>query len=196
MDRKASVQRKTKETDIKVSLNLDGRGRGDIQSGIAFLNHMLTLFAAHSFMDVMIVAEGDTEIDDHHTIEDIGICLGKAIHEALGKREGIRRYGHAVIPMDEALARVVIDISGRPFLAYQVSLKKEKTGRFDIHLIKEFFRALAHHSGMTLHIDLLAGEDPHHVAESIFKAFARALDQAVTPETRLDGTIPSTKGIL
>jgi imidazoleglycerol-phosphate dehydratase len=196
MVRKASIHRKTKETEIHLDLNLDGAGISEVSTGIPFMDHMLTLMAAHGFMDLKIAATGDTEIDDHHTVEDIGICLGKAIHDGLGKREGIRRYGHAMVPMDEALARVALDISNRPFLAYRVVLKESKTGTFDVNLVREFFRALVVHSGITMHVDLVSGDDPHHVAESIFKSFARALDQASGLEPRLGGAVPSTKGLL
>jgi imidazoleglycerol-phosphate dehydratase len=196
MTRSATVTRTTKETNVQVDLKLDGSGRGQIRTGIPFMDHMLNLMAAHGFMDLSISASGDTEIDNHHTVEDLGICLGQAIDEALGKREGIRRYGHSVVPMDEALARAVIDISNRPFLSYNVLLKESKTGTFDVHLVKEFLRALVQNSAITLHIDLLSGEDAHHVAESIFKAFARAFDQASGIEPRRGGAIPSTKGIL
>lgn len=196
MVRKASIHRKTKETEIHLDLNLDGTGGSEAKTGIPFLDHMLTLLAAHGFMDLKIAATGDTEVDDHHTVEDIGICLGKAIHDSLGKREGIRRYGHAMVPMDEALARVALDISNRPFLAYRVVLKESKTGTFDVNLVREFFRALVVHSGITMHVDLISGDDPHHVAESIFKSFARALDQAKSFEPRLGGAVPSTKGLL
>jgi imidazoleglycerol-phosphate dehydratase len=194
--RNAKIVRKTKETDIVVDLALDGSGQSQIKTGVPFMDHMLSLMAAHGFLNLSISAAGDTEVDDHHTVEDLGICLGKAINEALGKKEGIRRYGQAVIPMDEALARTVIDICNRPYMAYRVPLKESKTGNFDVHLVKEFFRALVQNSGITLHIDLLAGEDPHHVAESIFKSFGRALDQAAGVEPRLGGSVPSTKGIL
>ena len=196
MTRSASVTRKTRETDIKVELVLDGIGRTQIRTGIPFMDHMLNLVAVHGFMDLSISASGDIEIDNHHTVEDLGICLGKAIDEALGKREGIRRYGHSLVPMDEALARTVIDISNRPFMAYNVLLKESKTGTFDVNLVKEFFRALVQNSAITLHIDLLSGEDAHHVAESIFKSFARAFDHASGIEPRLGGAIPSSKGIL
>ena len=157
---------------------------------------MLILMAAHGFMDIEIAAKGDTDIDDHHTIEDLGICLGKAINQALGEKKRIRRYGQAIVPMDEAMARVVIDISNRPFLAYRVLLKENKTGNFNVNLIKEFFRALVNYSGITMHVDLISGDDAHHIAESIFKAFGRALDQAVGIENRLQGAAPSTKGFL
>ena len=196
MQRTATVERKTKETDIRLSLQLNGKGASEIDTGIPFMDHMLTLFAAHGFMDLQLSARGDTEVDHHHTIEDIGICLGEALRQALGTKEGIRRYGHAVVPMDEALSRVVIDISNRAFLAYRVALKESKTGTFDIHLIKEFFRAVAHQAGLTLHVDLLSGEEPHHISESIFKAFGRALDQAVCKDDRLGERVLSTKGIL
>lgn len=196
MERKASIHRKTKETEIRLELDLDGAGQSEIKTGIPFMDHMLTVMAAHGFMDLKVTATGDTEIDDHHTVEDLGICLGKAIHEALGKREGIRRYGDAIVPMDEALARIALDISNRPSLAYRVALKESKTGSFDVNLVREFFRALVHHSGITMHVDLVSGDDPHHVAESIFKSFARALDQATGLEPRLGGAVPSTKGLL
>jgi imidazoleglycerol-phosphate dehydratase len=196
MERKASIHRKTKETEIRLELNLDGTGVTEVKTGIPFMDHMLTLMAAHGFMDLKIAGSGDTEVDDHHTVEDLGICLGKALHEALGKREGIRRFGHAAVPMDEALARIALDISNRPFLAYRVVLKESKTGSFDVNLVREFFRALVVHSGITMHMDLVSGDDPHHVAESIFKSFARALDQASSFELRLGGALPSTKGLL
>jgi imidazoleglycerol-phosphate dehydratase len=196
MKRNAKIVRKTKETDIVVDLALDGSGQSQIKTGIPFMDHMLSLMAAHGFLNLSISASGDTEIDDHHTVEDLGICLGKAINEALGKREGIRRYGQAVIPMDEALTQTVIDISNRPYMAYRVPLRESKTGSFDVQLVKEFFRALVQNSGITIHIDLLSGEDAHHVAESIFKSFGRALDQATSIEPRLGGSVPSTKGIL
>jgi len=196
VERKATIERNTKETDITLILNLDGKGVSEIDSGIPFIDHMLSLMAAHGFMDIRITARGDTEIDYHHTVEDLGICLGMAIDQALGEKDGIRRYGQATVPMDEALSRVVIDISNRPFLAYRVTIKESKTGKFDISLIKEFFRALVNYSGITMHVDLVSGDDAHHIAESIFKAFGRALDRAVGIENRLEGGVPSTKGIL
>jgi len=195
-ERKATVHRKTKETDIQLDLALDGTGKAEISTGIPFMDHMLTLLAAHAFLDLRITAEGDTEVDDHHTVEDLGICLGKALSEALGAKEGIRRFGDAYVPLDEALARTVLDLSNRPFLAYRVTPKESKTGRFDIHLLREFFRALVLHSGMTLHVDLISGDDAHHAAESVFKSFAKALDRAVAQESRLQGGVPSTKGVL
>ncbi|MBW2030154.1 MAG: imidazoleglycerol-phosphate dehydratase HisB [Deltaproteobacteria bacterium] len=196
MERKALIERKTKETEITLRLDIDGKGISKVDTGIPFMDHMLSLMSAHGFTDLEVTARGDTEIDYHHTIEDLGICLGKAIAEALGGKEGIRRYGEATVPMDEALARVVLDLSNRPFLAYRVPLKRRKAGTFDISLIKEFFRSITVHSGMTLHIDLFSGEDAHHVAEAIFKAFGRALDRATNVETRLGGSVPSTKGVL
>ena len=196
MERTATIERKTKETDIKIVFNLDGSGKTEIDTGIPFLDHMLTLMAAHGFMDLKVTAKGDTHIDDHHTIEDLGICFGKAIQKALKEKKGIVRYGRAIIPMDEAMARVVMDLSNRPFLTYRVALKKSQTGAFDVNLVKEFFRALVNDAGMTLHIDLISGEDAHHIAEAIFKAFGRALDQAACVENRLDGAVPSTKGLL
>jgi imidazoleglycerol-phosphate dehydratase len=196
MTRTATVNRKTKETDISLELCMDGLGNSRIQTGIPFLDHMLQLFAAHGFFDLTLEASGDTEVDDHHTVEDIGICLGSAVKEALGDRKGIRRYGEATIPMDEALCRVVLDLSNRPFLSYGVFFQQARTGRFDLVLVKEFFRSLVNHSGMTLHIDLLAGDEPHHCAESIFKAFGRALDQAISLDDRIQGVVPSTKGAL
>ncbi|MBN2033284.1 MAG: imidazoleglycerol-phosphate dehydratase HisB [Deltaproteobacteria bacterium] len=195
-ERQATVIRKTKETNIEVELLLDGKGAADIHTGVPFMDHMLTLVAGHGFLDLRIHAEGDLEVDAHHTIEDLGICLGKALNQALGSKEGIKRFGCAYVPLDEALARAVVDLCNRPFLAYRVSPKESRTGTFDVHLLREFFRALVLHSGMTLHIDLLAGIDAHHVAESICKSFAKALDQASSPEPRLQGRVPSTKGLL
>jgi imidazoleglycerol-phosphate dehydratase len=196
MDRSARIDRKTKETDIEIELNIDGKGLAEIETGIPFFDHMLSLMAAHGFIDIQLSAKGDTEVDYHHTVEDLGICIGTAISKALGDKKGVRRYGQATVPMDESLARVVIDISNRPLLAYRVSIRESKTGNFDVRLLKEFFRALVNYSGITMHVDLLSGKDPHHVAESIFKAFGRALDMATRIEERLEGNIPSTKGIL
>ncbi|RLC27322.1 MAG: imidazoleglycerol-phosphate dehydratase HisB [Deltaproteobacteria bacterium] len=196
MTRQARINRKTGETDIHIRLNLDGSGQSRLDTGIPFMDHMLTLMTAHGFLDLEVTARGDTEVDNHHTVEDLGICLGQAITQALGEKKGIRRYGTATIPMDDALARVVMDISNRPYLAYRVPLKKTMTGSFDVALVKEFLRAVAIHAGITMHVDLLAGDEPHHVAEAVFKAFARALDQSCRPEARLQGNIPSTKGLL
>jgi len=178
MKRSSSILRKTNETDIKVELNLDGPGKVSVDTGIPFLDHMLNLTAAHGFLDINIKANGDTDIDYHHTIEDLGICLGMAVSEALEDKKGIKRYGQATVPMDEAMSSVVIDISNRPYLAYRVSTENSKTGNFDIRLLEEFFRAFVNSSGITMHVDLLAGKDAHHVAESVFKAFGRALDIA------------------
>jgi len=177
-------------------LDLDGNAPSRVDTGIPFMDHMLDLMAAHGFMEMELRARGDREIDDHHTVEDLGITFGMALKEALGEKRGIRRYGEATIPMDEALARVVIDISNRPILAYRVALERTTSGSFDTGLIKEFFRALATHAGLTLHIDLLSGDEPHHVSEAIFKAFARALDHATQIDNRLKGNLPSTKGLI
>ena len=196
MTRQAKIDRKTKETDIKIKLDINGKGQSKVNTGVPFMDHMLTLMAAHGFLDLEVNASGDTEVDDHHTVEDLGICLGQAIQKALGEKKGIRRYGEAIIPMDDALARVVMDISNRPYLAYRVPLDRTMTGTFDVGLVNEFFRALITHAGITMHVDLLAGDEPHHVAEAIFKAFARALDMACGSEKRLGGDVPSTKGVL
>lgn len=193
--RTAQIERKTRETAISVTMNLDGAGNYVVDTGIPFMSHMFELMAAHGFFDLDIQAKGDTAVDYHHTVEDLGICLGTAINQALGDKKGIKRYGQAMVPMDEALANVVIDISNRPYLSYRVSLKKTVTGRFDIEILKEFFRALANYAGISLHVELLTGNDPHHCAEAIFKAFARALDQASQKEVRLSD-VPSTKGLL
>ncbi len=192
----AEVKRKTKETDIYLKINLDGRGNASINTGIPFLDHMLDLMALHGFMDIELRAKGDIEVDFHHTVEDIGICIGIGIKEALKDKVGIKRYGEATIPMDEALVRTVIDISGRPFLSYNVPAKRTLTGGFDISLVKEFFYALAMNSQITLHIDLISGEDPHHISEAIFKSFAKALDRAKQIEERIPDRVLSTKGIL
>ena len=196
MTRNAKIERKTRETDICIDLSIDGTGKGDIDTGIPFMDHMLTLMAAHGFMDLKISARGDTDVDYHHTVEDLGICLGKAIGKILGEKKGIRRYGQAMVPMDEALSRVVIDISNRPYLAYRVSSDNTRAGLFDISLLEEFFRALVINAGITMHCDLISGKDAHHISESIFKAFGRAVDDATEIEGRLDGDSPSTKGTL
>jgi imidazoleglycerol-phosphate dehydratase len=196
MDRKATIERNTKETEVKIDLNLDGMGRAAVETGIPFLDHMLSLVAAHGLLDLEIQARGDTEVDDHHTVEDLGIAMGMALRKALQEKKGIRRYGESTVPMDEALARVVVDISNRPVLAYRVSLQRRTTGSFDVGLLREFFRALVIHAGLTLHVDLLTGDEPHHVSEAIFKAFARALDQATGFDPRLGEKVPSTKGLL
>jgi len=193
--RSAKVDRKTTETSIQVTLNLDGNGICSLDTGIPFLDHMFELMAVHGFMDLAVRAKGDTEVDFHHTVEDLGICFGQAIKRALGDKKGIKRYGQAAVPMDEALASVILDISNRPYLSYKVPLKTRVTGQFDVGILNEFFRALANHAGLTMHIELESGEDPHHSAEAIFKAFARALDQASQKEERLT-EVPSTKGVL
>jgi len=196
MGRQARIERKTRETEIRLELDLDGTGNANVDTGIPFMDHMLSLLAAHGFMDLKLSARGDTEVDDHHTVEDLGICLGLAIKEALNEKKGIRRYGEGTVPMDESLARVVMDICNRPVLCYRVSLTKRTTGTFDVGLIKEFFRALVTNSGITMHVDLLYGDEPHHISEAVFKAFARALDQASGFDNRLNGNVPSTKGVL
>jgi imidazoleglycerol-phosphate dehydratase len=193
--RAATLQRTTKETDIRLTLALDGSGSVSIQTGVGFLDHMLTLFAVHGFFDLEITAQGDVEVDDHHTVEDVGICLGQAFARALGDKAGISRYGHACVPMDEALARVCVDCSNRPFLSYQAALKENKIGRFDVSLTKEFFRALSLHAGLTLHVELLHGENGHHSIEAMFKALGRALAAAVMPNSRVSGQL-SSKGVL
>jgi imidazoleglycerol-phosphate dehydratase len=194
--REAEIHRKTNETNIRLRINLDGRGLCHSQTEIPFMDHMFGLVAAHGFFDLEINAKGDIQVDNHHTVEDLGICMGKAVKEALGEKGGIGRYGEATIPMDEALARVVLDVSNRPFLSYHVDVPGNLAGTFDIRLAKEFFRAFTVHGGVTMHMDLLRGEDPHHTAEAIFKAFARALDHATGLENRLGGVVPSTKGTL
>ena len=195
MSRSAEIERRTKETEIQITIDLDGRGISSVDTSIPFLDHMFELMAAHGFMDLTVRAKGDTEIDYHHTVEDLGICLGQAISKALGEKKAIKRYGHAIVPMDEALAQVVIDISNRPYLSYKVTLETSLTGQFDVGILTEFFRALVNHAGLSMHIELVSGDDPHHSAEAIFKAFARAFDQASQREERLEG-VPSTKGLL
>jgi imidazoleglycerol-phosphate dehydratase len=195
MNRTGEVERRTKETHIQISLNLDGKGKTDIDSGIPFLDHMLTLFAVHGFYDLSVKAEGDLEVDFHHTIEDVGLVLGEAISRALGERKSIKRYGHAVIPMDDALAAVTVDLSNRPFLVCNTPESIDYGIPFNPSLTREFFRALVNRGGMNLHINVAYGENDHHVIESIFKAFGRALDQAVTVDGRISG-IPSSKGTL
>ncbi len=193
--RTASIERKTKETDIRLSLNLDGKGAARLASGIPFLDHMLEQIARHGLIDLAIEADGDLEIDAHHTVEDIGICLGEALRDAIGDKAGIVRYGHAYVPLDEALSRVVLDFSGRPGLEYHVDFPRETVGGFDVELFREFFQALANHARLTLHIDNLRGANNHHIIETVFKAFGRALRMAVAHDPRQSG-IPSTKGAL
>jgi imidazoleglycerol-phosphate dehydratase len=194
MSPKSRVARKTRETDIVLELELDGSGQVDIDSGIPFLDHMLHLFAAHGFFDLTLKAKGDLEIDDHHTVEDIGICLGRAFRQALQERPAFRRYGFARVPMDEALAQVTVDLSNRPFLVF-IGDFTPGGGRFDPQLVPEFWRAVAQQGGMTLHIELTYGNNTHHLIEAIFKAAGRALDEASTPDSRRGG-VPSTKGVL
>jgi imidazoleglycerol-phosphate dehydratase len=194
--RRAEIARVTAETDIRLTLDLDGSGKASIATGIGFLDHMLTALARHALLDLDVAAKGDLHIDDHHTTEDVGIVLGQALRQALGEKRGIRRYGHALIPMDEALAEAAIDISGRPYLAWSVPFAAPKIGSFDTELVEEFFRALAFNAGITLHVTLKAGTNAHHVAEACFKALARALRMAVEPDPRAAGAIPSTKGSL
>ncbi len=194
MSRVSRVTRKTRETDIEVELNLDGTGRADLATGIPFLDHMLHLFAAHGYFDLTIKAAGDLEVDQHHTVEDIGICLGQAFKEALGEKSGVRRYGEARVPMDEALAQATVDLSNRPFLHFDVRFAPV-VAALDPQLVKEFWRALAVHGGMTIHLEVPYGENTHHIMEAVFKAMGRALDRASQPEPRAQGT-PSTKGVL
>ena len=193
--RTASIDRKTSETAIKMTLSLDGEGNSDVRTGIPFFDHMLTLFARHGLFDLTVEAKGDIEVDFHHTVEDTGIALGQALAKALADKNGIRRYGSAYVPMDESLARVVVDCSGRPFLAYEAPRGVEAIGLFPFQLVEEFLRALAVNAGLTLHVSILAGRDAHHMAEGIFKALGRALDIAVSHDERVKG-IPSTKGML
>jgi imidazoleglycerol-phosphate dehydratase len=194
--RTATVARKTTETDVTVELDLDGTGRHDCATGVGFLDHMLDQLARHGLIDLTVKAEGDRWIDDHHTAEDVGIALGKALDEALGDKRGIRRYGSCLLPMDEALVRAALDLSGRPFLTWKVDFAVERIGSFDVQLVREFFTALAMNARMTLHVERLDGENAHHVAEAAFKAVARALREAVEPDPRRAGEIPSTKGAL
>ena len=195
-NRRAEISRETSETAITVALGLDGEGRADIATGIGFLDHMLTALARHGLFDLKVRAKGDLHIDFHHTTEDVGIVIGQCLRQALGDKRGIRRYGAAVIPMDEALAEAAVDISGRPFLAWSVSFAQPKIGEMDTELFEEFFRALAFNAGITLHVTQKAGTNAHHVAEACFKALARALREAVEQDPRAASAIPSTKGVL
>jgi len=195
MERKAKISRKTKETGIKVDLNLEGLGKHQISTSIPLLDHMLSLLAAHGLFDLTIQAKGDTAVDFHHTVEDVAICLGSALKQALGGKEGVRRYGSAFVPMDESLASVHVDLSGRPHLVYHVPLRKRKIGDFDTELVKEFFQALVNNAGITLHAQIAYGSNGHHMVESLFKACGRALRQAVSRDEKVRG-VPSTKGRL
>jgi len=194
--RTAEIQRDTKETQIRVLINLDGRGVAKLATGIPFLEHMLDQVARHGMLDLEIEARGDLHIDAHHTVEDIGITLGQAFAKAIGDKAGLRRYGHAYVPLDEALSRVVIDFSGRPGLIYQVEFTRALIGEFDADLAREFFQGFVNHAQVTLHIDNLRGDNAHHQCETMFKAFARALRMAAEPDALAAGAIPSTKGVL
>ena len=194
--RKAEIKRKTKETDIAVEVSLDGSGRSSVETGIGFLDHMLDLLARHSRIDLTIKAKGDLHIDHHHTTEDVGIALGQAVKQALGDMKGITRYADVHVPMDEALTRVALDISGRPFLVFKAEFGRDKVGTFDTELVQEWFQAFAMNSGMTLHVATLYGSNDHHIAESCFKGLARALRTAVAIDARAANEIPSTKGSL
>jgi len=195
MARKAKIVRKTTETDIALEIDLDKSAGSNISTTIAFFDHMLELFARHGFFKLVVKSKGDTQIDDHHLVEDLGICLGQAVGQALGKKTGINRYGSASVPMDECLCRVDLDISGRPYLIYKVKYERRKIGGFDPALVKEFFKAFTDHSGITLHINLLYGNNSHHIIEAVFKAFARALHDAVNLNANINGVL-STKGSL
>ncbi len=195
-DRCASVKRNTNETKIEIKVNLDGSGQGNFTTGVPFLEHMMDQIARHGMIDINVKARGDIDIDAHHTAEDIGITLGMAIKKALGDKKGITRYGHAYVPLDEALSRVVIDFSGRPGLEHHVDYKRERMGNFDTELFHEFFQGFVNHALVTLHIDNIRGRNSHHIAETVFKAFGRALRMAITADSRMQGTIPSTKGSL
>jgi imidazoleglycerol-phosphate dehydratase len=194
--RTAQVKRYTLETRVEVSLNLDGSGKTDLDTGVPFLEHMLEQVARHGLLDLTIVAKGDLHIDAHHTVEDIGITLGQAFDQALADKKGIRRYGHAYVPLDEALSRVVLDFSGRPGLEYGVSFARARIGEFDVDLLHEFFQGFVNHARVTLHIDCLRGDNAHHIAETVFKAFGRALRMAAELDPRMAGMMPSTKGSL
>lgn len=195
MSRSAKVKRKTGETDVQVELAIDGSGNSRIQTGIGFFDHMLTLFAKHGLMDLTITAKGDLEVDGHHTVEDVGIVIGQALAKAANDRSGIQRYGHAYVPMDEALVLAVVDLSGRPYLAWDGDLGKSRVGQFDTEMVEEFLRALSVNAGMTLHIKVMAGKNLHHMIEAVFKALGRALCSALTRDSRVVG-VPSSKGML
>lgn len=194
--RTASIERNTLETQVRIELDLDGTGQAELKTGVPFFNHMLEQIARHGMIDLTIHAEGDLEIDAHHTVEDVGITLGQALRETVGDKRGIQRYGHAHVPLDEALSRVVIDLSGRPGLEYFVDYPRARIGEFDVDLIREFFQGLVNHAAMTLHVDNLRGRNAHHIAETAFKAFGRALRMACERDPRAEGAMPSTKGSL
>lgn len=195
-ERYAEIERNTLETQIRVALNIDGEGLCELSSGVPFLDHMLDQVARHGMMNITVACTGDTDIDDHHSVEDIGIALGMAFDQCLGERRGIFRYGHAYVPLDEALSRVVIDFSGRPGLFFDCQFRRPRVGRFDVELTREFFQGFANHARATLHIDNLRGENEHHKIETMFKAFGRALRVAVAHDERSAGKLPSTKGAL
>jgi imidazoleglycerol-phosphate dehydratase len=194
--RQAKITRDTSETQIILSINLDGTGDSHFATGLPFFDHMLTQISRHGMIDIHIEAAGDLEVDAHHMVEDVGIVLGQALNEAIGDKSGITRYGHAYVPLDEALSRVVIDLSGRPGLHYGVEYTRGRVGDFDVDLLREFFQGMVNHSMMTLHLDNLKGENAHHQAETLFKAFGRALRMAITADERMSGIVPSTKGSL
>jgi imidazoleglycerol-phosphate dehydratase len=194
--RTAELSRTTTETEISVTVNIDGTGLHKMETGVGFFDHMLDQLARHSLLDVTLQAKGDTHIDDHHTVEDCGIALGQALAKALGDKRGIRRYGECSLPMDDAQVRCALDLSGRPFLLWNIAFPTAKIGAFDTELVREFFQAFASHGGVTLHLDLIHGSNSHHIAEATFKAVARALRQAVEPDARMTSSIPSTKGVL
>lgn len=194
--RSAAIQRKTGETDIAVSIALDGTGVAKVASGVGFLDHMLTLLARHALFDIHVACTGDLYVDQHHSVEDIGIALGQAFKQALGDKKGITRYAHSYLPMDETLSRVAVDVSGRPFLIFKTDFPREKIGEFDTELVREWFQAFAINAGITLHVETLYGENAHHIAESCYKGLARALRAAVSIDPREEGRVPSTKGTL
>lgn len=196
LERSATVTRATKETQIEVTVNLDGRGIAQFETGLPFLDHMLDQVARHGMFDISLRASGDLEVDAHHTVEDIGIVLGQAVAQALGDKAGIVRFGHAYVPLDEALSRVVLDFSGRPGLQFQVDFPRARIGEFDVDLVHEFFQGFANGAAATVHVDNLKGRNAHHISETLFKAFGRAMRMAVTPDDRARGVVPSTKGTL
>lgn len=194
--RQADVTRNTLETQIRVALDLDGTGKSVLATGVGFFDHMLDQIARHGLIDLEIAAKGDLHIDAHHTVEDVGIAVGQALAKALGDKKGLRRYGHAYVPLDEALSRVVVDLSGRPGLVFNVPFTRGTIGEFDVDLVREFFQGLVNHAAITVHVDCLRGDNAHHQAETVFKAFARALRMAIEPDARAAGAVPSTKGSL
>jgi imidazoleglycerol-phosphate dehydratase len=195
MGRTGKIERKTKETDISVSLNVDGSGKAEVETGMPFFDHMMDIFSRHGLFDVTIKAKGDIQVDYHHTVEDVGLALGQTFKDALGDKQGLRRFGEASCPLDETLAKVVVDLSGRPYLSYNVKIRPGRVGDFDTDLPHEFYQAFANQLGMNLHIDVIRGENPHHIIEACFKAFARAMDMATSFDPRIQGVL-STKGTL